>query len=63
LVLYLMGFYGDRQPEADALFASLGRHSLGKSCLYIPKLDKVDMDILEQLSTMSWEAMARTYPA
>jgi hypothetical protein len=63
LVLYLMGFYGDRQSEADALFASLGKHSLGKSCLYIPRLDKVDMKILERLSTMSWEAMARTYPA
>lgn len=29
LTIYLMGNYCDRQPEADALFAQLGKHTTG----------------------------------
>jgi hypothetical protein len=63
MVLYLMGHYADRQAEAEDLFARLGKHSTGKSCLYIRKLADVDMDVLEKLAVMSWQAMAKAYPA
>jgi len=63
LVLYLMGHYVDQQAQADALFTRLGKHSMSKSCLYIPRLAAIDMAVLEQLATMSWESMARLYPA
>ena len=63
LVLYLMGHYVDRQAEADEQFAKLGKHSIGKSCLYIPRLAAVDLAVLEQLAIMSWDSMARLYPA
>ena len=62
LTLYLMGNYRDRQPEADALFARLGKHKTGKSCLYVNRLGDVHLEVLEQLVALSWEAMNARYP-
>lgn len=59
LTLYLAGSYGDRQGEADALFSRLGKHSTGKACLYVKRLEQVDADVLEQLVALSWERMDR----
>lgn len=62
--IYLMGLYCDEatQAEANALFERLGRHRRGKSCLYIRKLADVDLGVLEQLASLSWQAMERLYP-
>jgi hypothetical protein len=62
LTLYLMGHYCDRQPEADALFARLGKYKTGKSCLYVNKLADVDLDVLEELIVLSWDVMNERYP-
>ena len=62
LTIYLMGSYCDRQPEADALFARLGKHRTGKACLYLTKLADVDLDALEALIRLSWEAMNERWP-
>ena len=62
LTLYLAGDYGLQQPEADALFARLGKHSTGKACLYVRRLDQVDLAALEGLIALSWERMAERYP-
>ncbi|BBB07654.1 DUF1801 domain-containing protein [Sphingopyxis sp. EG6] len=62
MTLYLMGHYCDRQPEADALFARLGKYKTGKSCLYVNKLADVDLDVLEQLIVLSWDVMNERYP-
>jgi Domain of unknown function (DU1801) len=62
MTLYLMGHYCDRQPEADALLARLGKYKNGKSCLYVNKLADVDLDILEQLVVLSWDVMNARYP-
>jgi hypothetical protein len=59
LTMYLAGWYGDRQAEADALFARLGKHSAGKACLYVKRLEQVDAGVLEQLIALSWERMDR----
>ena len=37
------------QPEAPELLEKLGKHRLGKSCLYINKLADVDLGVLEEL--------------
>jgi Domain of unknown function (DU1801) len=53
LTLYLMdGFSG-----YEELLARLGKHSTGKSCLYIKRLSDVDQDVLEEIVTRS---VART---
>ena len=62
MTLYLIGNYCDRQNEADALFAKLGKHKTGKSCLYINKLADVDLDVLEQIVALSWDSMNKYYP-
>ncbi|MEM1372649.1 MAG: DUF1801 domain-containing protein [Pseudomonadota bacterium] len=63
--LYLMGGYCD---EATAKVRKeqlkrLGKHSTGKSCLYINKLADVDMDVLEEMIATDWDSMNRKYPA
>jgi len=62
MTLYLMGNYCDRQAEVDDLFARLGKHTTGKSCLYIKKLADVDLAVLERLVAISWEVMNANYP-
>ncbi len=49
LVLYIMPGFRDYGP----LMQRLGKHKTGKSCLYINKLDDVDMDVLEELVAKS----------
>jgi hypothetical protein len=55
LTLYLMsGFSGK-----DSLMGKLGKHTTGKSCLYIKKLDDVELDVLEALIEKSVEQLKR----
>ncbi|PTX64149.1 uncharacterized protein DUF1801 [Kordia periserrulae] len=53
LSLYMMY---DVKTEAE-LLENLGKYSIGKGCLYIKKLEDVNMDILKQLIEKSdrWE--------
>ncbi|MDG0866386.1 DUF1801 domain-containing protein [Candidatus Lucifugimonas marina] len=52
-VMYIMpGF-----EEQTSLLERLGKHKIGKSCLYINKLADVDLDVLRQLISMSFEKM------
>ena len=64
LSLYLMGAYcsPEAQAEQDRLFGLLGKHSVGKSCLYINRLEQVDMGVLEQLIKNNWDLMNERYP-
>ncbi|PKB24914.1 uncharacterized protein DUF1801 [Novosphingobium kunmingense] len=62
LSIYLMGPYCDDRSEADALFARLGKHTTGQSCLYIKKLAEVDLEVLEELVALSWQIMNARYP-
>ena len=62
-VLYLMGIDGgEHQDRADALFARLGPHTTGRACLYLKRLDKIDMEALEGLVRLSWEAVNERWP-
>lgn len=36
-------------PKRDAALATLGKHKMGKGCLYIKRLSDVDLAVLEQL--------------
>lgn len=58
LVVYIV----DGFPDHAALLAQLGKHKLGKACLYLPRLDAVDLGVLEALCMASWAEMARRYP-
>ncbi|WP_271438512.1 DUF1801 domain-containing protein [Pontixanthobacter luteolus] len=62
--LYLMGGYCDEQAgkRRDEQLARLGKHSRGKSCLYINKLADVDQSVLEDIIAEDWAVMNRLYP-
>ena len=62
-VVYLTGTYGGaRQADADALFARLGPHSVGKACLYLKQLSDINLAVLEQLVKNSVAEIKRRYP-
>jgi hypothetical protein len=54
LTLYIMPGVG-HFPD---LLARLGRHKTGKSCLYIKRLDDIDLDVLRELVAKSVDKMA-----
>lgn len=55
LTLYLMGGFADNQP----LLTKLGKHKTSVGCLYIKRLADVDIDVLTQLITESYQAMKK----
>ena len=57
LTLYIMSGFSGHQ----ALMKKLGKHTTGKSCLYVKKLDDVDLDVLEELITRSVAHVKKTY--
>ena len=58
ITLYLSTGFG---PNND-LLAKLGKHKLGKGCLYIAKLADVDEAVLRSLMTESYAEMKRLNP-
>lgn len=42
-------------PESERLRSGLGKHKAGVGCLYINRLDDVDLDVLEQLVRNGYE--------
>jgi Domain of unknown function (DU1801) len=57
LTLYLMcGFEEyDKTGQTKNFLAKIGKHKIGKSCLYIKKLADVDLEVLKELLTFAWE--------
>jgi hypothetical protein len=58
LVIYIMPGYTD----FSAILARLGKHKIGKSCLYINKLDDIDLDVLKELIAAGIEDLGRHWP-
>lgn len=58
--VYLLAGYESK--ETGALLAQLGRHKVGKACLYIRRLSDVQLPILEQLIARSIAATKARYP-
>jgi hypothetical protein len=57
LVLYI-----PRYPDDEALRAKLGKHKAGAGCLYVKKLDDIDLDMLKKLAMKGIEALRKQYP-
>ena len=58
LTLYLSGHFENR----DALLEKLGKHKTGKGCIYIKKLDDVNIDILQEMITNHIHHIEKQYP-
>lgn len=58
LVIYIMPGYTD----FSAILARLGKHKIGKSCLYINKLNDIDLGVLKELIAAGIEDLGRHWP-
>ena len=58
LTLYVMAGFS----EYEDLLGRLGRHSTGKSCLYVKRLADIDLDVLRELLTRSVSYIRAKYP-
>ena len=58
LTLYIMAGFS----EYDALLAQLGKHTIGKSCLYIKRLADVDQAVLREIVERSVQYIREKYP-
>lgn len=56
--LYIMSGFENYQD----LLNDLGKHKLGKSCLYINKLSDVKLDVLKKIIQASLDHMKNKYP-
>lgn len=56
--IYLMGGFDGQ----EALFAKLGKHKMGKACLYVRCLSDIALPVLQQLVAHSVAEVARRYP-
>ena len=58
LVVYL----SCEDPEQGELMAKLGKHKMGKSCLYFKRLSDLETKVLEELIAGSVAEVHRRYP-
>ncbi len=58
ITIYIMPGYQDFDDE----LARLGKHKMGKSCLYIKRLSDVDQDVLREMMEKGLALMAEKYP-
>ncbi len=59
LTLYIMAGF----TRYDELMKKLGKYKTGKSCLYVKRLEDIDLKILKELISESVKYMKKTYPA
>jgi hypothetical protein len=59
--IYLYGTH-DESDERSDLLAKLGKHRIGKGCLYVRRLEQVDLAVLEQLIENSVQNIRTMYP-
>ena len=57
ITIYCMSGFAEQAKLLDAL----GKHKLGKSCLYIKKLSDVNIDVLCELIQEDWDIMNAKY--
>lgn len=43
------------------LMSKLGKHTTGKGCIYVKRLSDIDMAVLEELTTTSYEDLKKNY--
>lgn len=61
--IYLMGTHdADETAQRDALLARLGKHRMGKACLYVKRLGDIDIAVLRDLAVHSVGRIKAAYP-
>lgn len=58
LTLYVATTFEDR----EALFSKLGKYKSSKSCIYVKKLEDIDMSVFEKMVRNSMDCVLKLYP-
>lgn len=59
-----LSLYGLKDlPEGAALLPSLGTYTEGAGCVYVRKLDDIDLDVLRRLIRIAWSRTDDPLPA
>ncbi len=58
LSIYIMPGYADFGPILDRL----GKHTIGKSCLYVNKLPDIDLGVLSELIRAGLDDLGKRWP-
>ncbi len=56
-------YIGSAFAESEVLMTKLGKHKIGKGCLYLKKLSDVNTAVLTQLIKCAFSEMERRYPS
>lgn len=54
--LTIYGIHNGYEPD-NPLLAQLGPHTTGKSCVYVTRLEDIDLAVLESLVRQAWTAV------
>lgn len=61
--LYILNCGDENEEKAFApLLAKLGKHSMGKACLYVNKLADIDLAVLEDMIRLGWQQSLARFP-
>ncbi|MCM3612406.1 DUF1801 domain-containing protein [Planococcus sp. MERTA32b] len=55
-------YFATGDQERQTLLNDFGKHTSGKSCVYINKVDDIDMEVLKKLITRSIHFLQDLYP-
>jgi len=50
------------ETERDTLLENLGKHKKGKGCVYINKVDDIDIEVLKNVIKQTIKVLKETYP-
>lgn len=53
----------EQQEIREKLLAALGRHRMGKGCLYVKRLSDIDLKVLEALARQTIETLQAAWPS
>ncbi|MDW0115984.1 DUF1801 domain-containing protein [Sporosarcina thermotolerans] len=55
-------YFATGDTERDELLKQFGKHTSGKSCVYINKVDDIDIEVLRDLIVQSVTFLRKNYP-
>ncbi|WP_274362348.1 DUF1801 domain-containing protein [Paenibacillus thermotolerans] len=55
-------YFAPGDTERDALLKDFGKHTAGKGCVYINKVEDINVDVLQALIKQSVAYLQKTYP-
>lgn len=55
-------YFATGDAEREELLNELGKHTSGKACVYVNKLDDINIDVLKKLITQSVLFLKKSYP-